>query len=309
MSTSKKVSTMMTDLVFHLQRMREEGCNWEGHLSSSAISTSVSLFALYLADEKQYADYILKGKGWLKRGMRPDGSWGDSPESPSNMTATLLAYAFLYALGEASPKTEAYLSERFGGVDERHLMAGVLAYYGSDLTFSAPILVTCALAGLVRSWNKIPQLPFELAVLPQRFFRFLRLPVVSYAIPALIAVGVLRYVKGKRGLLSPLRAHFLPAALAVLERLQPEDGGFLEAAPLTAFVAICLTAAGYKGQPAVGKALDFLTGSVRSDGSWPIDTSLSSWVNVLCIRARGRKLGSTKVRERMTELIRQEAFT
>ncbi|UQT33086.1 hypothetical protein M5E82_16400 [Parabacteroides distasonis] len=66
------------------------------------------------------------------------------------------------------------------------------------MTFSVPILVMCALAGVITHWDRIPQLPFELSVLPQRLFRFLRLPVVSYAIPALIAVGILRYKKGKQ---------------------------------------------------------------------------------------------------------------
>ena len=35
----------------------------------------------------------------------------------------------------------------------------------------------------------MPALPFELACLPHRLLRFLRLPVVSYAVPALVAIG------------------------------------------------------------------------------------------------------------------------
>ncbi|MCD8260913.1 MAG: hypothetical protein LUD15_04985 [Bacteroides sp.] len=38
--------------------------------------------------------------------MREDGSWGDTTESPSNMTATLLSYASLYALQAAPEKTK-----------------------------------------------------------------------------------------------------------------------------------------------------------------------------------------------------------
>ena len=60
--------------------------------------------------------------------------------------------------------------------------------YGKDRTFAVPILMTCALAGLT-SWKEVPSLPFELACLPQSWFRFLNLPVVSYALPALIAIG------------------------------------------------------------------------------------------------------------------------
>ena len=39
---------------------------------------------------------------------------------------------------------------------------------------------------------------------------------------------------------------FTPEALKVLATLQPEDGGFLEAAPLTAFVSMCMAEAGLK---------------------------------------------------------------
>ena len=41
----------------------------------------------------------------------------------------------------------------------------------------------------------MPQLPFELAALPFRFFQTIRLPVVSYALPALIAIGLVRHAQ------------------------------------------------------------------------------------------------------------------
>ncbi|MBQ2166330.1 MAG: squalene--hopene cyclase, partial [Bacteroidaceae bacterium] len=167
---------------------------------------------------------------------------------------------------------------------------GVLKYYGKDLTFSVPILVMCAMTGVIHSWDKIPSFPFELAVLPQRFFRFLNLPVVSYAIPALIAVGILRFKKGKRGLVSGIRQQFIPSCLKVLTRLQPEDGGFLEAAPLTAFVSMCMSGAGYREHPVTQKAAQFLVNTVRADGSWPIDTDLSGWLTSLSIRVLGDDL-------------------
>ena len=52
-----------------------------------------------------------------------------------------------------------------------------------------------ALAGLVgsgRRRGRSSALPFELACLPQSWFASLRLPVVSYALPALIAIGQVR---------------------------------------------------------------------------------------------------------------------
>lgn len=264
---------------------RESGRIWRGKLSSSAISTSVSVFALHEIDAQTYNRQITDGVAWLQRTMKADGSWGDSIESPSNLTATLLTYASLYAVGVRSEKTQVYLKERFGGETDEDIIQGVLDYYGTDLTFSVPILVMCALAGVISDWERIPPFPFELAVLPQRLFRFLNLPVVSYAIPALISVGILRFKKGKQGLLAPLRRRFIEPSLKVLVKLQPADGGFLEAAPLTAFVSMCMAQAGYRNHVVTQKAAQFLVDTVREDGAWPIDTDLSGWVTSLSIRA------------------------
>jgi squalene cyclase len=268
------------------RRSSSEGM-WNGRLSSSAISTSVSVFALYVADAGKYNPQIQKGAEWLTKTMLPDGSWGDTPESPSNMTATLLSYAALSAIGNAPDKTKSFLQDKFKGDSNQHIISGILKYYGKDLTFSAPILVMCALAGVISSWKEIPRLPFEVAVLPQKLFRFFKLPVVSYAIPALIAVGILRYKKGKKNL---LREAFIPKCLNVLNQLQPSNGGFLEAPPLTGFVAMCMCGAGFNNHQATLKGIDFLVNTIREDGSWPIDTNLSSWVTALSVRAMGAKI-------------------
>lgn len=301
-ASASELAAMTTALTEQLLARRSVNGMWEGRLSSSAISTAVALFALQAADAKQHAAPIEHAADWLQTTMNADGTWGDSPESPSNMTATLLSYAALSALGKPVTETKAYLSNRLGGLSDEALVNGVLSYYGKDLTFSAPILVMCALAGLIDNWNKIPQLPFELAVLPQRIYRFLQLPVVSYAIPALIAVGILRYRKGRKGLLSPLRETFIKPSLTVLDKLQPEHGGFLEAAPLTGFVSLCLCGAGFHELEATQKAAGFLLDTQRKDGSWPIDTNLSSWVTVLSVRALGSEIPNTTELADSTEL-------
>ncbi|MDH6342127.1 prenyltransferase beta subunit [Parabacteroides sp. PFB2-12] len=301
-----QIDEMIGVLREQLLAKRMPGKIWRGELSSSAISTSVSVFALHTVDKEKYAPYIQKGSAWLIETMKEDGSWGDTIESPSNMTATLLSYTTLCAVGKAPQVAKDYLTDRFGGYTDQHIIRGVLDYYGTDLTFSAPILVMCALAGIISSWDKIPQLPFELAVMPQRFFRFLQLPVVSYAIPALIAVGILRHRKGKKNILSPIRESFIPKSLKVLEKLQPVNGGFLEAAPLTAFVAMCMSGAGYRQHIATQKGVGFLIDTVRDDGSWPIDTDLASWMTALSVRALGNDLPE---KEELAMLIRQNAFT
>ena len=278
------IDTWIDEATSLLLTKRTQGGLWRGELSSSAISTAVAIFALRQIDANRYAETIQCGAEWLLHTMQADGSWGDSIESPSNMTATLLTYAALFAMGQAPEATRHYLSERFGGVTDEAIIKGVLTYYGKDLTFSVPILVMCASAGVIHDWERIPPLPFELSVLPQRLFRFLQLPVVSYAIPALIAVGILRFQRGKQGILSPLRRRFIAPSLRVLERLQPVHGGFLEAAPLTAFVSMCLSCAGFRSHPVTQKAAQFLLNTVRPDGSWPIDTDLSGWVTSISIK-------------------------
>jgi squalene-hopene/tetraprenyl-beta-curcumene cyclase len=296
---------MIKALRNELLQRKPAGRIWRGRLSSSAISTAVSVFALYLIDREKYAPEIEKGTQWLKATMTPEGSWGDSVESPSNMTATLLTYASLCAVGTPPVRAQQYLTDKFGGLTDRHIIKGVSDYYGTDLTFSAPILVMCALAGVIDGWDEIPQLPFEVSVLPQKLFRFFRLPVVSYAIPALIAVGILLYKKGKKNIFSPIRKSFIKKSLEVLVKLQPDNGGFLEAAPLTAFVAMCMTGAGYRDHTATQRAARFLADTIREDGSWPIDTDLSCWVTALSVRALGDDMED---RQALADAIKKNMF-
>ena len=278
-----QLKEMQTDAIQRLMKSRSEDGMWRGSLSSSAISTAVSVFALQRIDAEKYRAQIDAGVNWLRQTMKADGSWGDSVESPSNMTATLLTYVSLYAVGQAPETSRQYLNQHFHGDSEEALTEGVLHYYGRDLTFSVPILMMCALAGVITNWKKIPPFPFELATLPQRFFRYLNLPVVSYAIPALIAIGICQMHR-KGGLFSPVRRLFVPKAMRVLLRMQPADGGFLEAAPLTAFVSMCLAEGGFRAHEVTQRCAQFLIDTVREDGSWPIDTNLSGWLTSLAAK-------------------------
>ena len=163
---------------------------------------------------------------------------------------------------------------------------GLRRRYGKDKTFAAPILTNCALAGLVR-WRDVPALPFELACLPFPMLRFLRLPVVSYAVPALVAVGQARFFHRRpwNPLLWLLRRLCVGASLRAVERMQPPSGGFLEAAPLTSFVVMGLASTGRVDHAVVRRGVAFLLSTVREDGSWPIDVSLASWNTSLAIAA------------------------
>jgi squalene-hopene/tetraprenyl-beta-curcumene cyclase len=79
--------------------------------------------------------------------------------------------------------------------------------------------------------------------------------------------------------------------MRVLAKIQPSNGGFLEASPLTGFVVMSLAAAGYAEHHITVLSTKFLVASAREDGSWPIDTNLATWlttlsVNVLSVGAK-----------------------
>lgn len=248
-----------------LGELSPEG-RWEGELSSSALATAVAAFALKLGGKTELAE---RGFQWLENHRNADGGWGDSPESPSNFSTTLLCRCALN--GDVGSPQEVAQS--------------ILDSYGNDRTFSIPILTMCMLSGkLGDDWALLPQLPFELAVLPHRFYKFLRLPVVSYALPALIAIGLVRH-QNKPSKPAFYRKGLVARVLDVLRKIQPESGGFLEAAPLTGFVAMSLVGAGFGDHPVAQSCFQFLENTVRGDGSWPIDINLSMWVTSLSVRA------------------------
>ena len=82
----------MTDTLkrFILSHRREDGFI-EGRLSSSAVSTAVACVALDLYGG--HDDAVAAGRQWLLEHKNADGLYGDSPESPANLTATFLAYS------------------------------------------------------------------------------------------------------------------------------------------------------------------------------------------------------------------------
>jgi squalene-hopene/tetraprenyl-beta-curcumene cyclase len=284
-----------TALAALLAERTPEG-HWVGELSTSALSTATAVSALALVQKAtpalgSFDSLIAGGLSWLAVHANADGGWGDTVKSLSNISTTMLCRAAFHLTDapakydETLSRAEAWLHARYGQTPE-HLAAAVRVRYGKDRTFSVPILMTSALAGLV-SWQEVPALPFELACFPQAWFRFLRLPVVSYALPALIAIGqtVHHHRPPRNPLIRLVRRLAIGKSLRVLEAIQPTSGGFLEAAPLTSFVAMALASSGRAGHPVVRECVEFLVNSVRPDGSWPIDTNLATWVTTLAVNA------------------------
>jgi len=265
---------------------------WKGRLSSSALSTATAVSALSVAADGAPGStrLVRNGVAWLIDDQNADGGWGDTPDSPSNVPTTTLCIAAMHLAGVETPACSAsldrarrYIAAVSAG---RGLAETLTAIYGKDRTFAAPILANCALAGLVE-WDDVPRLPYELAALPRGLYRALRLHVVSYALPALIAIGLL--VDARRTSLRPLRnaLHLTlrGSVLGRLERMQPAGGGYLEAVPLTSFVAMTLAPQFGAGHPVAADCLEFIRRSARPDGSWAIDSNLSGWLTTNAVKA------------------------
>lgn len=267
--------------------------HWVGELASSALSTATAVSALAMVRQQtpdetvraRLAPLVARGVEYLVRSQNEDGGWGDTDKSLSNIATTMLARAAFHLAGamerlaDSLARAEQCLQSQ-GGVP------GLRRRYGKDKTFAVPILTNSALAGLV-PWCEVARLPFELACLPHWLLGLLRLPVVSYAIPALVAIGQVRHHQGKPwNPIARLLRHLTgQKSLQVVERMQPDSGGFLEATPLTSFVVMSLAGMGHVNHPVVSRGVQFLVNSVREDGSWPIDTNLATWGTTLALNA------------------------
>jgi squalene-hopene/tetraprenyl-beta-curcumene cyclase len=236
------------------------------------------------------------GIDWLIANQNADGGWGDTTISLSNLSTTVLCWSAISLCGEAHTGTpaaiagaERWLRAHGAGIEPGSLRRAVLDRYGTDRTFSVPILTVLALAGKLGdgpgAWRLVPQLPFELAACPHRWFRWLRLPVVSYALPALVAMGQVRHHQAptRNPALALLRSTVRARTLRIARNMQPESGGYLEAIPLTAFVVMSLAKAGAADHPIVAQGVRFLRAAARADGSWPIETNLATWVTTLSV--------------------------
>tara|TARA_B100001939_G_scaffold241215_1_gene208654 strand:+ start:436 stop:2370 length:1935 start_codon:yes stop_codon:yes gene_type:complete len=294
---SDKLKTAASAARRRLLDERNSRLFWEGELATSALSTATAISTLGLL-YKHYPKHneglpkrdellpiIANGCNWLVSNQNEDGGWGDTVLSYSNIATTILSIAAIKLAGKENEYVEA-IETATAYVDKQGWVDGLKARYGKDKTFAVPILTNAALAGLV-SWSVVASLPFELACFPQSFYRFLQLPVVSYAIPALVGIGQAKFFHQKpwNPISRIVRSLTVNRSLRVLEQMQPASGGYLEAIPLTSFVAMSLISTGRAKHPVSKNAVRFLVETVRSDGSWPIDTNLATWNTSLAVNA------------------------
>ena len=301
---------MIEILLEYLLSRRGDDGYFEGRLSDSAVSTAVACVALETADAHKYADEIRRAKHWLISNRNDDGCYGDSPESPSNLTASFLAYAALNRDAQYQQELKplrSWLLNYFGDFSFASVKRGFLKEYGQDLTFSVPILAMATAARFFddenEAWRKMPKFPFEAVIIPENFFKYMNLPVVSYAIPALICVGLAQLHHTKNVIIKTIRSFAKDKALRVLTAKQPSSGGFLEAAPLTGFCAMCLCKAGLKEHSATVNSLRFLLETQRDNGAWPIDRDLRQWTTSLSLSAIAQYLSDDEKNHYRKKLI------
>ncbi|MCC9658058.1 prenyltransferase/squalene oxidase repeat-containing protein [Rhodopirellula halodulae] len=287
-----------------LNRLREEllsqrtaDGHWTGELSASALSTATAISAMSVAvragelsidEEETLRKQIQSGRAWLAGQQNDDGGFGDTDRSHSNIATSYLVLAAWelsdQVMGEVTDPDA--VSRLKAWIENAGELDGLRKRYGKDKTFVVPILTNMAIAGLV-PWKSVSALPFEAAVVPQSLYRFLGLPVVSYAVPALVAIGQVKFLRGG-GCLPPwswVRRSAIESSMRVLLSMQPQSGGYLEATPLTAFVVMSLSASGRANHEVTRNGLRFLKNSMLPDGSWPIDTNLANWVTSLATTA------------------------
>ena len=276
---------------------------WEGKLSPSSLSTATAVSAIsatliHMSTDQsldveaeqsdQFKAAASKGIQALQNQQNTDGGFGDTDRSHSNIATSYLVLAASslarQAIGESLPSHQTEKLEQY--IEKTGAFEALKERYGTDKTFVVPILTNLAIAGIV-PWDEVPALPFEAAAFPQSMYRLLRMPVVSYAVPALVAIGQIRHYHGPKAFFPVrwIRSRLINRTMSVLLRMQPQSGGFLEATPLTAFVVMSLAATG-RSQCQVSKnGLQFLLDSMDEDGLWPIDTNLATWVTSLSMHA------------------------
>jgi squalene-hopene/tetraprenyl-beta-curcumene cyclase len=297
-----------------LSEMTSDG-HWVGSLSSSALSTATAVVALTTVDRAassgRHRALREGGLQWLIANQNADGGWGDTELSKSNISTTALVWAALSGadmserFGEAITRADRWLQRASARgspsqqVSPEALRQAIAVRYGKDRTFSVPILMHLAICGRI-GWDAVMPLPFELAALPHQIFGALQLPVVSYALPALIAIGqaIHHHQPSRNPMVRFVRDVAEARTLRVLESIQPENGGFLEATPLTSFVTMALASAGLADHPVTRKGGKFLVDSVREDGSWAIDTNLATWVTTLAVKALSHQPGALSPEQR-----------
>ena len=133
------------------------------------------------------------GLAWLQQQQNSDGGFGDTTKSHSNISTTMLVVAAIHAAGRTDGLSSNYCQppKRISNRPGRNRWPTSSLWQRQNLRRSDP--------GQLRDgghrWTGKKSLPCpsKPLVFPQRFYHLMQLPVVSYAIPALVAIGQVKF--------------------------------------------------------------------------------------------------------------------
>ena len=255
-----------------LRREQRDRAYWAGTLSSSALATAMSIVALRITGRGAHDTLVDAGRRWLLRTQNADGGWGDAMTDASNINATSLALGALTYTGadDASHETRAAMKRG----EERLAALGGWKAVGNpnQCTLSGPCRTVAALAGIF-DWARIKRLRPEVIYLPAPVRR-----TISTTYPAYLSIAMLHAAKAPHALNSlPTYREACRRSMEWLGRAQGPNGSFEESAFLSAVIVTCMTASGHADLPWLTAAIQFVIGSQRSDGGWPIDRDLETF--------------------------------
>lgn len=280
---------------------------WPGQLSSSPLATAAAIGALVLSHRHgtavqlrsqdsadggqglaqivQYdlSELLLDSVQWLARQQNTDGGWGDCERGPSTLAATLVVLAAFRLTGvparyaDLMARAEEFVEQQ-GGVNR------LRRKYERNRTFAAGILASMALADLI-PWRQVPALAFESVCLPTRWRRHRRATIPPHELPAFLAIGRAKFFHDppRNPLMRLVRRGLTGNCRSLLERLQADDGGFLDSPLQTGLIVMCLASCGEQDDPLVQRGIEFLLSTVRSNSSWSIERDHSVWATTLAL--------------------------
>ncbi|QEG35050.1 Squalene--hopene cyclase [Bythopirellula goksoeyrii] len=288
--------------------------HWTGELSSSPLCTAAAISALVLAERhvddtpeegsalehswhsgmlvrSELSELFSQSLRWLAEQQNEDGGWGDADCGHSTLAATLMVKAAFHLTGVPA-KYANLLHSAESYIEAQGDIAGLKKHFSDDKPFVAAILAICAMADIV-PWRKVPSLPFELACLPESFFRMQRLAGFGSMLPLVVAVGQAKnhHSPSRNPLAKGLRHQAEGPSHVALARVQAADGSFSGSTLYTSFVIACLASQGQSEDPQVRKGTNYLLSKVRSDGSWSVCPDKDVSNTVLALQALGWNLG------------------
>ncbi len=281
---------------------------WKEQRVSGPLAAALAVMALFFDDSKKNRIRINRGLGWLEAVINADGSFGNFSREPGNVITSLLVYTAV-DMADRQKKRKQFLKKRITGylfhqgVDLQcpGWMDNLLKPDGQDAGLSLAVLSLIA-PGNNASPRRRPvsaRIPFEWGLFPGLCLRYRDLRERGYVLPAQLAAGIF-FQQNQRS--SPFRRFFIHRRVHLLQRLMPANGGFSDAVPLTAFIAMSLLKTGYRESRVVKSGIAFLRQTQRKDGSWPMETDRSTQVTAQTVNAFGRTLNGFLTTDRQDQI-------